>query len=360
MHRDRMDADLKKETGRRPIKRSALGPSELEPLGVVGQTLVAAVLAGLVFGGCSEEGGPPPNGSVDAGKSGGSDMAPPDGLPCNIADILAEHCVGCHGQPPVGGAPMALVSYQDLTAHSPLMPTQTIAQRALFRMQDVMSPMPPGPTPTVPGSEIAAFQAWISAGTPAGTCSPTMPRDMAAPMPDMANPSPDMAHSATDMARSPMDLASLPSDMMSGKNDMAEPPVDLARPPMDLSVPADMAGPHVTGLPSCTGSGVTADTLYTGTAMSACAGGGCHGGGAGGLTMTSGATLKANTVGVAARETKEVKRVAAADIDGSYIMYKLTGQQSKVGGSGNSMPPGKKLSDTELCQFILWIQEGAN
>jgi hypothetical protein len=270
---------------------------------------------------------------------------------------------------------MPLISYQDLTAQSQTVPGQTIAQRALFRMQDVMDPMPPGPAPSVSPSEIAAFQAWVSAGTPAGTCVPVMlsadmavplldmantPADMVTPPADMVTSPADMAKPPADMAKSPSDMASRPDDMMRHPSDMTEPSPDLMRPPMDLSTPPDLGGPHVTGLPTCTDTGVTADTLFTGTAMAACAKGGCHSSGSGGLTMTSGATLKANTVGVAANETKLVKRVAAGDIDGSYLMYKLTNQQDKVGGSGSSMPPGKKLSDAELCQFIAWIQEGAN
>src|SRR5580658_317619 len=90
-----------------------------------------------------------------SGCSGGSpeyitfpDASPPtsvhsDGLPCPVADLLAQHCLFCHGDPPANGAPISLVTYADLMAPSGVDPTKTVAQRALVRMQDTDMPMPP-------------------------------------------------------------------------------------------------------------------------------------------------------------------------------------------------------------------------
>lgn len=101
---------------------------------------------------------------------GGSAMFDPDagltGLPCDVAALMRTRCISCHGTPPTGGAPMALTSRDDLLATSPIM--GTYAARSLFRMRDTMAPMPPGALP--PAAEVTAFEAWLNAGAPAGSC----------------------------------------------------------------------------------------------------------------------------------------------------------------------------------------------
>jgi hypothetical protein len=53
--------------------------------------------------------------------------------------------------------------------------------------------------------------------------------------------------------------------------------------------------------------------------------------------------------------------VTASNVDMSYLMYKLVGQQGTVGGRGGLMPKGgRRLADADLCKFIVWIKEGAN
>jgi hypothetical protein len=65
-----------------------------------------------------------------------------------------------------------MVTYADLTAMSKGYPTQTIAQRALVRMQATTSPMPPAPASPATAGEIATLQTWVSAGTPTGSWAP--------------------------------------------------------------------------------------------------------------------------------------------------------------------------------------------
>ena len=61
------------------------------------------------------------------------------------------------------------------------------------------------------------------------------------------------------------------------------------------------------------------------------------------------------------RRDPPVDRVAVtpSDLDRSYLMYKLTGQQASAMGGGNSMPRSGRLRDADLCKFIVWIKEGA-
>lgn len=63
---------------------------------------------------------------------------------------------------------MSMVTRADLLAMSPLGSGQTIGQRAVVRMQaGTMPAAGAAPTP----AELAAFQAWVTAGSPAGSCT---------------------------------------------------------------------------------------------------------------------------------------------------------------------------------------------
>lgn len=116
------------------------------------------------------------NGGPGAGSGGrGSDGGVAGGdLPCDVAMLLGNRCVSCHGNPPSGGAPMSLLSRADLLKASYVDPARTFADRALARMQDPMRPMPPAPSPAATPAEIMALSSWIAAGMPAGNCQQAM------------------------------------------------------------------------------------------------------------------------------------------------------------------------------------------
>ncbi len=119
-------------------------------------TASVAVLACFTGGG---DGG-------DAGTDAGD-----TGLPCDVAQALST-CQACHGPTLSGGAPMALITYGDLTAVPDAYPDQTIAQRAVTRMTDTVIPMPPHPLDPAAQADIDTIQSWIDIGYPAGTCTP--------------------------------------------------------------------------------------------------------------------------------------------------------------------------------------------
>lgn len=136
--------------------------------------------------GCSEPGSEyldSPDMSTTGGGGGDDGGAKPDGgnpvtgdLPCEVRDLLVAHCQSCHGEP-VKGAPVSLVTYAQLVAKSVKDPKKSYAERSLLRMSDAMSPMPPGPAPTVPQKEIDAFSAWVAAGSPSKKCEMMPPDD---------------------------------------------------------------------------------------------------------------------------------------------------------------------------------------
>jgi hypothetical protein len=93
-----------------------------------------------------------------------------DGLPCDVAALLLAKCTSCHSNPPVAYAPMALMTYADLTAPSKSDATKSNAVVSLARMKSATSPMPALPAAPASAAQIAAFEAWVNAGTPMGSC----------------------------------------------------------------------------------------------------------------------------------------------------------------------------------------------
>lgn len=100
----------------------------------------------------------------------------PIGLPCEVEALLATRCQSCHGATPKK-APMALVTYEDLTAMSPFDETQTVAEVSLARMKSSDDPMPPGAAPKATSTELKAFTKWIADDMPRGTCGKTTKKD---------------------------------------------------------------------------------------------------------------------------------------------------------------------------------------
>ena len=104
-----------------------------------------------------------------AGPSSGGAIA--TALPCEIQSLLSTYCYACHGVSPVGGAPMALVTYANLMAPAKSDPSKRVADVCLSRMRDAQTPMPPQP-PSPATADIQTFADWINGGAPMGECMP--------------------------------------------------------------------------------------------------------------------------------------------------------------------------------------------
>lgn len=115
-------------------------------------------------GGGGPGGGAGASGPGGAGGAGGGSSA---GLPCDVGDVLASNCRSCHAASPKFGAPMPLVTYDDL--HAPLKsdPSKKVYEQIPARIHDAKSPMPPPPN-TLSDADAAVLDAWASAGAPAG------------------------------------------------------------------------------------------------------------------------------------------------------------------------------------------------
>lgn len=120
----------------------------------------------IVVGGCVERFSLDGNGNSSTSIGAGGD------LPCDVAQVLSDHCTSCHGSPPTGNAPFPLLTYGDLVAPDA---GTTRADRGYIRMTAASNPMPPLPAAAVPADQIAAWKAWLDAGLPMGTCGTSDP-----------------------------------------------------------------------------------------------------------------------------------------------------------------------------------------
>lgn len=89
-------------------------------------------------------------------------------LPCNVAQDLRTNCQTCHGAEPQFGAPMPLITWQDVQKASITKPTEKVYQLMAERLTSTQSPMPPPPNKITDGDRNLLVN-WINAGAPAGT-----------------------------------------------------------------------------------------------------------------------------------------------------------------------------------------------
>lgn len=126
--------------------------------GVLFCGLATGLAMGCFSAAATVNGNPTPP-AVEAGASN---------LPCDVQAVLATNCQSCHSQPPVGGAPMALMTWDDLVAPSITDPNKSNAQLSVDRMQAAKNPMPP--QGGAAAADIQTLQDWINAGAKKGAC----------------------------------------------------------------------------------------------------------------------------------------------------------------------------------------------
>ncbi len=90
---------------------------------------------------------------------------------CRALSVFRQNCQGCHASEPQFGAPMPLVSFDDLEASAVTDASQTVSERVQARIHDAQRPMPPG---GMPAENVAVLDAWLASGASAGddpTCT---------------------------------------------------------------------------------------------------------------------------------------------------------------------------------------------
>lgn len=129
---------------------------------------ISAVAACYTGGSAGDQWSPSPNGQ---GAATNAHSAIPGDLPCDVAQVLGDSCVSCHGSTLTGGAPSRLVSYDDLIAPSVGDPSMKEIEQAIVRMKDAQKPMPP--SGALPAAQVAVLEQWVASGLPKGTCGGT-------------------------------------------------------------------------------------------------------------------------------------------------------------------------------------------
>jgi hypothetical protein len=98
-------------------------------------------------------------------------------LPCAVSAIFESRCQSCHSATPSAGAPMSLVSWDDLQRPAASHAGRKVWQLVGERIHDRKRPMPPLDWPALTPEEVEAMDRWVAAGAPAGTemCAAGMP-----------------------------------------------------------------------------------------------------------------------------------------------------------------------------------------
>ena len=112
-------------------------------------------------------------GSGDSGDATGSgeDGAQAGDIPCEVQEVLAANCTGCHSDPVKFGATMPLASIEHFRVPAVTDPTVSVADLTLARMVDTDRPMPADSS--LSDGDRGIIEAWIAAGMPgedAGEC----------------------------------------------------------------------------------------------------------------------------------------------------------------------------------------------
>jgi hypothetical protein len=86
-------------------------------------------------------------------------------VPCEVATILRDNCLACHSSPPAYGAPMPLVTWDQLHADAPSDPSRKVFEMMGERTHaEGEKRMPKGGR--LSDADQAALDAWIDAGAP--------------------------------------------------------------------------------------------------------------------------------------------------------------------------------------------------
>lgn len=88
----------------------------------------------------------------------------PQALPCEVATIVEQNCVRCHGTVLRGGATIPLVQPQDFAA---MRGARTVAQAMVERVTPgAQQRMPPPPATELTANDVATLTAWAQQGAP--------------------------------------------------------------------------------------------------------------------------------------------------------------------------------------------------
>lgn len=129
------------------------------------QHLTVALVVSVLAAGCYAAAADGTNGNGNGSGSGntGADIGA-SGLPCDVAQVLANNCWSCHGTTPTKDAAISLATYADLMKQKG---SKTYAQVSLDQIHAGSMPKGGG----LSDADKATFEAWVSGGAKTDTCS---------------------------------------------------------------------------------------------------------------------------------------------------------------------------------------------
>lgn len=141
----------------------------LAPAAVPFAATALLLAAGFAPGCVASDAAPSAYGDSARGARGKADGLTDPELPCDVLAVVENHCVKCHSGPSARKG-VHMDSYAAIVGPLPSNPSKTVAEQALARMQNPMSPMPPLSQFQLQQAQIDAFAAWVNAGAPPTGC----------------------------------------------------------------------------------------------------------------------------------------------------------------------------------------------
>ena len=102
-------------------------------------------------------------------SAGTAEATSSPGLPCDIAQVLQDHCWKCHGETTNWGGPMSLTQHQHFAEAGKLTTDARVIDLVRARINDSSKPMPPPTEDPMPPEAIALLNQWLDGGAKAGT-----------------------------------------------------------------------------------------------------------------------------------------------------------------------------------------------
>jgi len=127
-------------------------------------TQADASSSGTAEAGASSSSGASGNTSTSSGSSGVT--TGPTGLPCDVDKVIDQNCRKCHSAPPKFGAPLPLITHENLTAPAAGDATKKVYDLVKSRVHSDAAPMPPPPNARLSDADKKTIDDWIAAGAP--------------------------------------------------------------------------------------------------------------------------------------------------------------------------------------------------
>jgi hypothetical protein len=145
--------------------------STLRVLGALAPLVVLAAACGET----TNAAGPSVSGPLPDGGTGTVTPTGPSGLPCDVDKVLADNCRKCHSAPPQYGAPMPLLTWDNLQAAALSDATKKVHELVATMIASETAPMPPPPNARLSEADRKTLGDWSAAGAPRSTddCSNT-------------------------------------------------------------------------------------------------------------------------------------------------------------------------------------------